>query len=519
MTYPLPTRTTADSAQSHVDDHNTIHGILGVSSGLPTGLTIGATGHLANQNRLHRIVNTILSQSLPTAVVAGNTGHVTHHNTVHALLNDNAFGIRGAHGPQTNQANLPGYPGSFDGTIGSGGTWSSFTAFNSAGGGVTNGKYKVMGTHTSPPAVTVKAGQQFWGDPANPATCTFASGTAPMFTDGGSAKANVKIMNISFVGFRSTITGADSGGWEIGYCDIASENGVVGGSAALNFQGSTVSPRVWIHHCKLHNTNNPIWVYQSTIGALLEDCEIYSITTNTNDGGWKVATAASNITLEHCWVHDVYQATVTTSAGIWFDFANFNCIVEWCLVEDNSDAGIMWEANGGPYGSEAVNIGTGNICRYNLFRNNGHNGIRIHGSSGMEIYGNILYRNQPLAQTGNNDAEFQFYVNSHMMGPRSNNDQASDLSHNNVYDNYIDVTPTIGGHQPKRGVSLQVQTGTYLPSATPWSSNTKLNNFYDNYYDFNRALSSTDLMYWAGTNKTWSQWQALPQDTTSGAEA
>jgi hypothetical protein len=425
-------------------------------------------------------------------------------------------GIRGLHGPQTNQANLPGYPGSFDGSIGSGGTWTDFAAFNSAGAGITNGKYRVFGTHTSPPAVTVKAGQEFWGDPANPATCSFAAGTTKMFTDNGSAKAGVKIQNISFVGFRSTLDCAASGGWDIAYNDFLTENHI-GGSGCVRMGAHSATPAPWIHHNKFRSTNNPLSMQDSRSGILIEDNEFDNI---NGSEPFKVSLGCWNVTLRHNWCHDF--ATNDEDRGFWYDFWNTGLVIEWNRIEDVG-VGIEMEANPGRVGNDNA-AGPWLLTapftnppnpfikiRYNYIRNCRHQGIRNHGSADMEVYRNVLSQNQQSAQTGLPDGEITNYVNTHHIGTIAAGHQASDLKDNNYHHNQI---TTMGSGTNKRASSMHVDAG--ISDNTPWLNNTKNNQWDYNEYHLGTLLGNAGIFYWLA-NKSWAQWQALPEDANGSA--
>jgi Right handed beta helix region len=504
MAYPFPTRTLSSTLADHLDDHNTIAATLGEA-----GFTAASTReeHLAEHNSLHPTFG------LPTRALGDSaTFHLNDHGTIHANLIQAFSGIRGNWGQQLNTANVPGWPGAF---TSSHSTFLSLqTAVNAAG---TGRIFRVTNDMTFTSSLTPHTNDQFWFDPG-----VLITGTAlnvPAFTDGsftstGTNRAGVKFMNGSFTGFRGTLDGRSSSGWEIAYCDFTDTNNPDNLWKAVN-PGQNAVPKTFIHHCKFFDVFNPIWGYQIFGGMTIEDCEFTTIAAGP-DSTNKWLVGSSNCTMSHCWLHD------NSNEGTWVDYGNFNITIEWCEINNNGNAGIFWEANPATYGGQPSGSGPGNTCRYNYIHDNAHDAIKVHACAGMEIYGNYLYRNQTAAQTGLPDAEVAFYINNFQFAPDPGG-QASDLRNNNVHNNYIEVTPTIGGHAAKRGAILRVDTGASLTSVTPWVTNTKLNNWSDNYYKFNRALTSTDLMGWVlahqtFTNKTWAQWQALPQDATSGAE-
>src|SRR4030095_9029934 len=221
MTYPLPIRTTAASAQDHVDDHNTIHSLLGCS--LPTGITIGATGHLAHHTRIHNILNTIQSQTLPSPITNGLTNHVPNHNTIHSLMNTETYGPRGPVGQQPS-GDISGYPTSW--TVDNITTQSALqTAVNAAG---TGRRFHLTGSWTFTGATSIQphANDEFWGEDGVTIT---KGGTVHDAIKPASGVTGVKVMNLKFVGFTDTTqgsspsavtSGAGSSNWEIGYCEF-----------------------------------------------------------------------------------------------------------------------------------------------------------------------------------------------------------------------------------------------------------------------------------------------------------
>jgi hypothetical protein len=463
-------------------------------------------------------------------VGAQRKGRLLRSNIVPVTLERTEFpGIRGLHGPQTDQANLPGYPGAFDGSIGSGGTWTDFAAFNSAGGGVNDGVYRVFGTHTSPATVTYKSGQQFWGDPANVPLLTFAAGTNPMFTDGGTAKPNAKFMNMRIVGFQAQIKARASAGVEVAYCDLSAEVGTGTGCVdAVQNVVSGAGPH--IHHNYFHDTgttSGPIGTYQArpSLGMVIEDNEFNNI---LGGDGWKAAVGSYGLVIRHNWCHNFTGSAA--AHGIWLDFWNAGYVIEWNLIE-NLGTGIELEANPGRKGLNNAGgswlldapftdpANPGGIIRYNAIRYCRHVGIQIGGSSDLEVYGNRVYRVQTDEQLGI-EAHINLLLTDHMFNPLPT-DQGSDLKDNAISNNFVEVQPTIAGHQPKRAVNMQILG---LESG-PYASNTKLNNIDFNNYKMNRALTSGDLFGWPaasginqpGVAKTWAQWQAIPEDANSTA--
>jgi hypothetical protein len=166
---------------------------------------------------------------------------------------------------------------------------------------------------------------------------------------------------------------------------------------------------------------------------------------------------------------------------------------------------MEWEANPG----SVAGMG-GNIARYNWVYGCNHHGIRSHGSSDIQVYGNVVGPNQQAAQVGLNDAELFMYINQqHITG------QGSDLKNNDFHDNLV-TTPSSGSN--KRAAALQVQTGTGQPDPTPYTDGTKNLHFNADRYHLGTLLGSGSVFYW-NTNKSWGGWQAIPQDAAGSAVA
>jgi hypothetical protein len=365
----------------------------------------------------------------------------------------------------------------------------------------------------------VKAGQEFWGDPANPATLTYAAGTNAMFTDGGSAKANVKINNFTVVGFRGTFTCGSSSGWEMAYNDFTAENHV-SGSGVIKAPGQQSAPVHQVHHNKFHGTDSPINVLDSRAGMLIADNEF---TNMTGSEPFKVALDSWNVTMRHNWVHDI---TGDEDRGMWFDFWNAGVLIEWNLIE-SVGVGIEMEANPGRVG---LNNPDGkwltlppftnppnpfNTIRYNYIRTSRHQGIRLHGSADHDIYMNTLEHNHQGIQTGLPDAEVALYINQHHLDPLASGGQGSDLKDNTV--RYNHVTPMNSGVNVRAG-SLVVQGGGGQPDPTPYVNNTKNNVWNHQDYHLGTLLNDSAIFNW-NANKSWTQWQAVPQDVNSTAVA
>jgi parallel beta-helix repeat protein len=507
MAFIFPARTVASTAQQHLDDHNLLASLLDRAGGYTLSST--PAQHLAEHNAIHTPFGLAQRTLDDTAAT-----HLSDHTTMHTNIVTVYAGIRGVWGQQASTGDVPNWPVAFDTST------NNFTtlqnAVNAAG---TGRKFEITGNITFTAALLPHASDEFWIDPG----ATVSGAGIQAFSDNGLATpSGVKIMNGTFSGFTNVVRNTAAAGWEVAYCDFASAT-----SQCIYVHGSLATPQIWLHHSKFHDTGNPIEMGhtsvqarldQGTDGPLIEDCEFTAL---TGSDAFKIGVGSVGAIVRHCWSHDF------AGRGFWFDYDNFDNVIEWCLIEDHTGAdgmGIEFEANRGTHGNlfgDTDPQGPGNIARYNYIRNNDHVGISIQGSSDMQIYGNYFYRNQPVNQTGIADGEIQLYVNGHHTGPASAGHQRSDLAGNLIHNNYIEITPTIGGHGAKRGVGLVVTVdASYLPSETPYVSNTKGNDFSADDYKLNRVASSSDLFYWdegGAGNKTWAQWQAIPQDADGSA--
>lgn len=180
--------------------------------------------------------------------------------------------------------------------------------------------------------------------------------------------------------------------------------------------------------------------------------------------------------------------------GIWFDGDGAGSIVERNLVEDNGAAGIDLEQTNGV------------IVRNNTLRRNGAEGIYITISQNTTVMGNILEANRFGITLY---LDFASLVpNSPPIGLGWNQDLANN---------------TISGN------TVQALTGQYLGmlilrshglggiDPTPYVTNAKANTWLSNTYV--APNTTAGWFQWPTTttnvNKTWAQWQAIPQDAKS----
>jgi hypothetical protein len=483
MPFPFPDRTLSSTAEEHLEDHVTIGEILERSL-----LTISSTPdeHLAEHNALHPD----FGLALRSRGLDGPSTHLLDQETIHALLIQTYAGIRGLWAPQSNPANIPGYPGSFNATIGSGGTYATIAAAIAAEG--TGSVMQLLAqSHSLSGAVNPKLGQQFWGHPSG-ATVTGSTAIHGFDDAGSSTPQNVKIINVTFTGLNNPVRNGVSTGWEIAYCDLSGAAGAV-----VYGRGSP-----WIHHNKVHDTPTSFDM-RATAPCVAEDNEISGLTSSEAN---KIATRYANTVFRHNWIHD---NNVGAQCGIWLDTGAVdqepdNALIEWNLVEESA-YGIVLEADFG-----------GSVVRYNYVTGCLYSGIKLQAADACEVYGNVLYGNQTAGAGAPILAELQLYVEGGDIGLASRGKCTNNSFHNN------DVT--VIGASPRRGSAFQFNDPGQIVDKTDWANNTKNNDWDFNAYHLGSRLSDTNIFQWpdvngAGLNKSFAQWQALPQDANGFAVA
>jgi hypothetical protein len=250
------------------------------------------------------------------------------------------------------------------------------------------------------------------------------------------------------------------------------------------FSATEPSPGVKNTNVRFENVN----CYNNNTRALAQ---------NADAGGNKILFCRDTY-VGFSWFHD------NTGAGLWFDYAPGTHVVEENVMENNQCWGIHYEVGtstlSGGYTASAV-------IRNNLVKNNSTaplgddflNGCQLvascsdglaNGGLGHEIHHNVVDSTAPRA-IGFNDHNFH------------PTDQRGCHIHDNDIYLRTNSTARVGGQLASGGT----QTQTYDPFAA--SSN---NTFENNHYHVQGT--STAYWLWAGSNKTWSQWQALGHDNT-----
>ena len=220
---------------------------------------------------------------------------------------------------------------------------------------------------------------------------------------------------------------------------------------------------------------------QNATGTLIENNEI------SRGGGQAKVTTSMNTTMRGNFVHH------NLFAGLWNDGDNLNVLVEKNVVEDNCGDGIFHE------------ISAGAVIQNNVIKRNGHNcagsGIYVSTSRQVQVLNNELE---------NNFRDVNLFVNCEVT--RSIQYPGAieyDLRDNMVRDNIIRVggpQGTVWGSSFSTGGSC-----TAAEIALYTDPNGGKNNWYESNDYVVSSLTGT-WWFWNGF-KTWTQWQALGQDT------
>jgi parallel beta-helix repeat protein len=253
-----------------------------------------------------------------------------------------------------------------------------------------------------------------------------------------------------------------SDGWTIDFNELTLNQTAV--SAPNNSQVKNN----YIHH----NSADGYSAFQSS-NILFEANEI------AYNGSQKVI-AAKNVTFRNNFVHH------NTDDGIWYDGDSSGGLVEGNVVEDNGREGIFTE------------ISAGIVIRNNASRRNAANGIFISTSKNIQVYNNIVE---------NNLAGIQYFLNCAAVGGGS---IGWDLADNTVHDNQIKVAP-----DSVFANLLNYSGGTCTSSAqvAPYLNGMKNLTFANNTY-LVPSLTTKWFVWGFAQLKSWSEWQALGNDTT-----
>jgi len=273
---------------------------------------------------------------------------------------------------------------------------------------------------------------------------------------------------------------------------VLENNEITGCRSGVSVSNAAVLRRNYIHHNSGDDNGglipNGAYVGYITSGVVFEDNEI-----SYNGATQKMTSGANNVTFRNNWIHHNVN-------GIWFDGDNFGTVIENNLIEDNSAEGIVYEVSGQ------------GVIRNNTIRRSGDSAILVATSRDLEIYGNVMEDNFRAVNLMVNCA---VSYPSGSLAPYPPNTlypgaMERDLRNNNVHDNTVAM-----GAQLYALTNLLNPISCSAEQANLFTSGSKNNRFSVNHYTVPSV--SAPVWYW-GVEKTWTQWQAVGQDTLGTVE-
>jgi hypothetical protein len=213
---------------------------------------------------------------------------------------------------------------------------------------------------------------------------------------------------------------------------------------------------------------------------------------------------ATNVTIRRNWVHHNY------SPGLATDINNYNVLYEQNIIEDNEGTGITHE------------ISYDAVIRDNIVRGNGVGswtqwfterlGIAVTNSPNVEVYGNVLVDNKGGGVLAVQDIRLGTAEYPDPAGAVPSRDTWQ-LQNLNVHDNVTWLTGT--GDYGSNHVGFDIHPDVPDRQSYVTSRN---NRFTGNTYSVPASTSGRWFFYPdGGTGQaplTWSEWQAVGQDTT-----
>ncbi len=372
------------------------------------------------------------------------------------------------------------------------------------------------GVHPILGSITPKSGQTFvgefgaildasaWVTNENPADTAIRD--AAVFQGLDNNVTGVTIKNLYFRdGPEYAINSwRSASGWTVDHCEISGfRTGVAVGV------GGTISNN-WIHHNigidpnfpDVPNMRGGAFISDSATGTRILNNEI-----NNNGpecklaGGFPVATLNQNHLIAGNFVHHNY------GNGLWIDGDGGGSVFEDNIIEDN---GWGYTGIGDPptRGGAGIDLEQTNnvIIRNNqIRRHTAGEGVYLTITKNATVTGNIIEDN--LHAVG-------LYLNFASIAPNTPDPFpfVMDLANNVISGNTIRVT-AITGLSPTLGIFTMDNKELGGVSPTPYETNAKNNIWSNNTY---YAPSTTgNWFHWDGVNRTFTTWQALPQDAGS----
>lgn len=276
---------------------------------------------------------------------------------------------------------------------------------------------------------------------------------------------NLVIRNMPQKGVN--VYGPTATGWAFDHVEVfGTQRGVELGASALRSS--------FVHH----NVVGGLTAYQA-VGTIVEDSEF------SFNGNETKFVGTRNVTFQRNYVHDNVN-------GVWFDTSNVGAFVQDNVFENNAGNAIEFEISGRD-GAGADGL---NVVRWNTARRSGGACVLISTSSHTQVYENTCVANFRGIQLFLNTAAIQWLAT-----PRT-----QDLRDNDIHDNVVEVGPQSGAW------ANALSHSTTTLDMTAYTSGAANNRFARNAY---RVPSATTAYWrWGTSPKTFTQWQAIPQDAT-----
>jgi len=333
------------------------------------------------------------------------------------------------------------------------------------------------GTNTT---FCLRSGTHFVNSPVTPKTGDTFIGEYGAIVDGNGwatnndADAAFRAYNddIDFVTIRNLVIRNLRRGIHAGWPSLAPDHWTIeNNEIGPNYSGIQFPASSTVRNNYIHNNTYSGYIGNSASNSLLENNEIAF-------NGWEQkVTLATNVTFRGNFVHH------NNGAGIWFDSDNTNVLIEGNRVEDNGWVGIFYE------------ISDTAIIRNNAIRRNGDAGVMLSTSKNTQVYNNTL---------DNNFRGITYFLNCGAVG---NGTIIYDLKNNSSYDNT--VTTTASGAW---ATNFSYTSNCTATQVAPYKNGAMNLTYTHNTYDVTSPATG-QYWYWDGF-KTWSEWQAMGQDTT-----
>jgi parallel beta-helix repeat protein len=284
---------------------------------------------------------------------------------------------------------------------------------------------------------------------------------------------NLVIRNMPRKAIHASFTAAT--GWTIEYNELT-----------LNGTGVAAPNQSAVRHNYVHHNTVGGYSAYRAVNTTFENNEI------AYNGGEQKIVGAANVIFRNNFVHN------NAADGIWYDADNTGSLIEGNQVDDNGREGISYEISGR------------GVIRNNTIRRSATTGIFISTSRDVEIDNNTLE---------DNFRGIQYFLNCDAVGGGS---VGFDLANDTARDNTIIVGNTSGAYAN----GFAYLSSCPMASVAPYVNGSKNLIFVHTKYvvpsrsskywfwGLTPLKSLTDPLFWGPNSvKSWSEWQALGQDT------